>query len=209
MKQFNAEYIGEELEQIGIRIRQPIDIFLIGGCAMSFRKFKETTKDVDIVFRNKSDCDIFCDALFGAQYYEPLKIIDEYTRLEPLKMFENKDGFHLDLFVKKVCGKLELSKEIVKRAEFYKKYGNAAVYLVAKEDVFLFKSLASESRKRDLDDMRTIYQNLDWQAILKEIKSQKLSSQLTGLMISRMDEFKKTFDLDVPILNTLKKMNSA
>lgn len=37
-----------------------------------------------------------------------------------MKIFENKDGFHLDLFVTHVCGKLQLSKTMVERTEFYK-----------------------------------------------------------------------------------------
>src|SRR5882762_2882770 len=108
-KQFNAEYVINELEQIGLRVKQPISIYLIGGCSMSLRNLKTTTKDADIVFQNNNVCNIFTDALWGAGYLQPVKITDEYTKLETIKIYEKND-FRLDLFVRKVCGKLELSE---------------------------------------------------------------------------------------------------
>ena len=49
-RQFDASYIDHELNNIGSRIQRQVSIYLIGGCAMSFRNLKETTKDIDIVF---------------------------------------------------------------------------------------------------------------------------------------------------------------
>jgi len=203
--EFNAEYVDQELGNIGIRIKKKIDIYLIGGVAMSFRKLKETTKDIDIVFKNKEDYLIFKDALFGAQYHEPVIVKREYGHLDTMKMYENKDGFHLDIFVGHVLGKLDLSPSMMKRAELYKKYNNLTVYLISKEDIFLFKGLASEGRTRDLDDMRLLYPNLDWSAIKQELKSQKRSNELTSWFILRLEEFSKTYKLDVPILTELKR----
>jgi len=177
MEMFDAKYIDLELEKIGARVKTPLSAYLIGGCAMSFRNLKEATKDADILFKTRADCANFCGALFGAQYFEPLTIIDEYSRLDALKMFENKDKFHLDLFVKKVCRKMRLTESMSERAEQYKKYGKMDVLLVSKEDIFLFKSLASEGRRRDLDDMRAIYPNLDWDAMLEELAVQDLSTK--------------------------------
>lgn len=203
--EFNAKYVDKELETIGIRIKKPIEIYLIGGVAMSFRGLKETTKDIDIVFKNNQDYDIFTDALFGAQYHEPIVMKSEYENLETMKMFENKDTFHLDLFIGHVLRKLDLSDSMMKRAELYKKYGNLSVYLIAKEDIFLFKGLASEGRTRDLDDMRTIYPNIDWKIIKQELKSQKKSKELTAWFVRRLEKFNRIHKLDVPILKELKK----
>ncbi|MCX6778452.1 MAG: hypothetical protein NT157_06255 [Candidatus Micrarchaeota archaeon] len=205
MKQFDSEYIGRELTEIGIRVKKPIRIYLIGGCAMSFRGLKETTKDIDIVFKSKRDYEAFCDALFGAQYFEPVVIRAEHGKLNATRMYENKDGFHLDLFLKRVCMKMELSKGMEGRAEFHKQYGKMAVCLVSKEDIFLFKSLASERRKRDMSDMRALYSNLDWKLVKEELLSQRLSGELIELVIRRLEEFKTTYDLDVPLLDDLKK----
>lgn len=204
-KQFNSGYIDDELGKIGARIKIPMAVYLIGGCAMSFRGLKESTKDVDIVFKNQRDCGRFCEALFGAQYFQPVVIQNEHRDLHATKMYENKDGFHLDLFVKQVIRKLTLSKPMAERAELYKKYGNLAIYLLSKEDVFLFKGLASEGRKRDLPDMQVLYPNLNWDAIKQELYSQKLSKDLVEMFIRRLEKFNKTYQLDVPILNELKR----
>ncbi len=203
-KQFDAEYINTQLEEIGKRIAKPIKIYLIGGCAMSFRGLKESTKDVDIVFKNKEHLNLFLDALFGVQYFQPVQIKIEHEKLEPMRVYENKDGFHLDLFIEKVVGKLHLSDSMIARAELYKSYESLSVYLLSKEDIFLFKGLASESRERDLLDMRIIYPNINWGIIEKELNSQKLSKELTFLFIRRLERFREVHLLDVPLLKKLK-----
>ncbi len=208
-KQFNSPYIDAELGKIGARIKRPIQVYLIGGCAMSFRGLKESTKDVDIVFKTERDCKQFCEALFGAQYFQPVSIHNDHRQLHATKMYENKDGFHLDLFVKQVIRKLTLSKAMIERAELYKQYGNLGVHLLSKEDVFLFKGLASEGRKRDLPDMQVLYPNLNWEAIKQELYSQKLSKDLVEMFIRRLEEFNKIYQLDVPILTDLKRKFGA
>jgi len=92
------------------------------------------------------------------------------------------------------------------RAELFKSYGKLSVYLLSREDVFLFKGLASEGRRRDLPDMQLLYPNLDWKVIEKELASQALASELIGLFIRRLEEFQDTYRLDVPILARLRKM---
>jgi hypothetical protein len=203
--QFDAGYIDAELTRIGARIKKPMEIYLIGGCAMSFRGLKEFTKDVDIIFKTERDYELFCDALFGAQYHEPFTMKSEHEQLKAKRMFENKDGFHLDLFVKTVIGKLALSKSMTRRAELYRQYGDMAVCLLSKEDIFLFKGLASEGRKRDLPDMQAIYPGLNWGVIERELDSQELSEELKELFIRRLEEFNRVYRLDVPILRRLKK----
>jgi len=204
-RQFDADYIDKELQNIGTRIKKPLNVYLIGGCAMSFRKLKETTKDVDIVLRAKDGLQILSDALFGAQYHSPFQIKLEHEKLEPIRVYENKDGFHLDIFVETVVGKLHLSDSMIARAELYKTYGNLSVYLLSKEDIFLFKGLASEGRKRDLPDMAILYPRLDWKTIENELDTQKLSVDLKGLLKRRLEEFNKLYTLDVPLLRKLMR----
>lgn len=203
---FDAEYIDKELRTIAGHLRLKVRIYLIGGCAMSFRGIKESTKDIDVVFRTEREYRAFCDALMRSGYEEFVKMIDEYGCLQAMKMCENKDGFHFDLFLMEVCKKLNLSKSMAGRAEPYNGYGVLSVFLVSKEDIFLFKSLASEGRKRDLDDMKSLYPNLDWNVMLREIKSQRLSDGNVRSIIERFEEFKRVYELDVPILTKLKEL---
>ena len=98
-----------------------------------------------------------------------------------------------------------LSGSMIKRAEIYKKHGNMEIYLLSKEDVFLFKGFASEGRKRDLADMNVLYPGLDWDALKQELKIQKMPKRLMALFVSRLEEFSRTYKLDVPILRELKR----
>ncbi|MFQ5406300.1 MAG: hypothetical protein ACE5DI_04040 [Candidatus Micrarchaeia archaeon] len=34
-------------------LRRPLKVFLIGGCAMTFRNLKPSTKDVDLLFEDE------------------------------------------------------------------------------------------------------------------------------------------------------------
>jgi len=203
-KLYGKEKLLADLQAVGKKIPKEITVYLIGGCAMSFRGLKESTKDVDIVFKNKEHLNLFLDALFGVQYFQPVQIKIEHEKLEPMRVYENKDGFHLDLFIEKVVGKLHLSDSMIARAELYKSYESLSVYLLSKEDIFLFKGLASESRERDLLDMRIILSNINWGIIEKELNSQKLSKELTFLFIRRLERFREVHLLDVPLLKKLK-----
>jgi len=125
--------------------------------------------------------------------------------LHATRMFENKDGFHLDLFIGRVVGKLALSESMISRAELFKAYSNLFVYLVSREDIFLFKGLASEGRKRDLPDLQVLYPNLNWKIIEDELNSQSLGDDLRALFIRRLEAFSQAYQLEVPILSRLKK----
>ena len=66
---------------------------------------------------------------------------------------------------------LTLSGNMVKRAKKYKDYGNLAVYLVANEDIFLFKAMTS--RKGDISDCdRIMREGLDYEIMYNEIVEQ-------------------------------------
>ena len=206
-KQFDAQYVDGELGRIGARVKKQLGIYLIGGCAMSLRGLKESTKDIDIVFRNENDYEEFCNALFGAQFIEQTVISREHTALKATKMFENRDGMHLDLFVRHVLGKLRLSRTMVARAQMYKRHGKMTVFLLSPEDVFLFKSVASESRKRDLPDMLALYPSVDWTNAEKEIITQRLPTEFVDLVTRRLQEFSSTYSVDVPLLKKLAQEN--
>jgi hypothetical protein len=54
---------------------------------MSFRGLKETTKDIDIILKNEKEYKLFCSAVFGAEYWEPIVIILEYKTLSSRMFF--------------------------------------------------------------------------------------------------------------------------
>jgi len=66
------------LIQIDSLLKKEIEIYLLGGSAMSFYGLKDATKDVDVLFKNQYDCALFFNAITelgyetSEQYFPPL-----------------------------------------------------------------------------------------------------------------------------------------
>lgn len=84
--------------------------------------------------------------------------------------------FNLDVFVKRVLNKLYLSESMVSRAEIPEKFSSHEffrVQLVSKEDIFLFKTVTSMERVRDIEDLIALVETgLDYEVIIQELKNQ-------------------------------------
>ena len=52
---FTKEELELWLTALGSALDKPLDMYLIGGCAMSFRGIKDRTKDIDIVMSHQTD----------------------------------------------------------------------------------------------------------------------------------------------------------
>ena len=48
---------------MGLNIDKSIIIYMIGGCALSFKGLKPATKDIDIIVTSKPDFDVFNKAM--------------------------------------------------------------------------------------------------------------------------------------------------
>ena len=60
---FRKEELESWLVALGNAITKPLDMYLIGGCAMSFKGIKDRTKDIDIVMLKRSDLNRLREAL--------------------------------------------------------------------------------------------------------------------------------------------------
>ncbi len=84
--------------------------------------------------------------------------------------------FNLDVFVKRVLNKLHLSEGMVSRAEAPEEFSSHEwfkILLVSKEDIFLFKSVTSLERVRDLEDLIALVETgLDYEIIIHELEAQ-------------------------------------
>ena len=116
MKMFNGDYIKKELHGIEKSLKTRIDIFMIGGGAMSFHGLKDATKDVDIVVRSPEEFEVLRGALEKCSYREVFVKTGGYERMGASGIFENPDGFWWDAFVNAVCGGLALSPAMMERS---------------------------------------------------------------------------------------------
>ena len=173
-----------------------INLYLIGGGNMALRKIKEATKDIDVVIENNRAYQLFHAILTNVQVYSDPNVDSAsqrvvYVKEEPnlkytkslgamavYKKIDPKDqDFNLDVFVKRVGRKLYLSNTMKNRATLVRELRSLKVlrvYLVSKEDIFLFKGVTSVERERDIDDMkRLIESGLKFSTVISELQRQR------------------------------------
>jgi hypothetical protein len=166
---FNKDELEETLMKVGEKISEPIRIYMIGGCALSFRGLKAATKDIDIIVSNMADFDIF-DSSMKKNGFKQMNNRESEFYASALEVYM-KDESRIDVFLKEVGKMLVLSHGMTLRAEKYKDYGKLAVYLVSNEDIFLFKLMTS--REGDIYDCdRIMKEGLDYTIIYDEIVKQ-------------------------------------
>ena len=170
--QYSKSDIEQVLAQAGMQLAKPVKAFLIGGCAMTFRSLKPSTKDADLLFAGELEEQRFFTALkaigftelFPGSYDIPLKAKD---------VLVNEGGMQFDLFAKQVMRGLSLSNAMQKRAEKYAQYAKLEVFIASKEDIYLFKAITDRPFPRDYEDLFTLQQSgLDWKEVISEYEAQ-------------------------------------
>lgn len=171
---FNREELNELLVEVGSRIEKSIKIYMIGGCALSFKGLKAATKDIDIILTSKEDFNVFNKSMQKAGFGLMTERENEFY-LTALAIYRKEDS-RIDVFLKQVGKMLALTESMKKRAEKYQDYGKLDVYLVSNEDIFLFKSMTS--RAGDIFDCdRIMKEGIDYNIIYNEIAEQSKSGK--------------------------------
>jgi hypothetical protein len=167
---FNKEELNEWLVKVGSKTEKPLKIYMIGGCALSFRGLKDATKDIDIIVENQKDFDILDNAIKNAGFEIKTDLDDEFY-LTALAVYVKGDDSRIDVFLKQVGKMLKLTQSMIKRANFFHNYDKLSVHLISLEDIFLFKSMSS--RKGDIVDCdRIMRRGIDYDIVYNEIVEQ-------------------------------------
>ena len=166
---FNAKELDELLVRVGSKIEEPLKIYMIGGCALSFKGLKPATKDIDIIVTKKTDFNVFDKSMKENGFKSMTDRRSEFY-LTALAVY-GKDESRIDVFLRQVGKMLFLTDGMIRRAEKYKDYEKLAVYLVSNEDIFLFKAMTS--REGDiLDCDRIMKEGIDYDVVYNEIVAQ-------------------------------------
>ncbi|MDP2750279.1 MAG: hypothetical protein Q8O89_05605 [Nanoarchaeota archaeon] len=170
----NIEDQEQLLKLISRRIKKNISCYAFGGTAMMFYGYKNSTKDIDLVFGNEDDLSVFCEAIQELGYkkksllgiYKKEKIDDKNA---PLMFTRGEERF--DLFLKKIF-RTELSEKMKERLfgrhEFIEKDNSLIINILSKEDIILLKSITE--RENDYNDVLTICEKdeISWDIIVDE-----------------------------------------
>ena len=179
---------------IADNLEKDITCFAIGGTAMMFYGYKESTKDIDLVFHSNEDLKIFIKAIKKLGYEEKaiFGIYSKERQKDPGKprMFTMGDE-RIDLFNKKVFS-LELNPEIYGRFDFRGKK-NLIMNTPPKEWIIALKIITN--RDKDLVDIITICEkerSVDWSKVV-DIILKKPTRWLLLDMEETMQKLKKKF----------------
>lgn len=179
-----ADYIQKDIICVGI-----------GGTAMMFQGYKTTTKDIDLVFKNQQDREVFIKAIEKLGYTKKsLKLTYDEKRLNnkntPLIYSRGDERF--DLFIKDVFG-FEIEFENIQQRNDFIGKKELIILTLPKEYLILLKSITN--REKDYEDIETIIkieQNIDWDIIIGEaIKKRKNIPWILYDLEEKMQKLKK------------------
>jgi hypothetical protein len=148
----------------------------IGGTAMMFMGYKNTTKDIDLIFDTEKERDVFITAIEELGYKEKA-LADVYDQKRKQhtgkpRMFTRGDE-RFDLFVKDVFGyEISTKNEFTERRDYLGK-NEFTIHLLTKEDLILLKAITR--REKDHEDIETIIKiekNIDWDLMVDKAITQ-------------------------------------
>ena len=204
---FGREYLKREMEKLDGLVTDRVDIYIIGGGAMSFLNLKDATKDIDVIVGSGIEMEQLGDALARMDYFVPA-IRGPYKQMQASLIMENQDGFRWDIFVNVVCGGLSLSNSMKERALTLFSMDRLSVHMISLEDIFVFKSVTS--RERDREDMYLLFlQGLDFEVIRNEIirqNEQNRNAAWIAFFFNGLEEMVDRYSIVIPYFEEFHDM---
>ena len=194
------------LLNVSRRLKEKLTAYAIGGTAMMLLGFKEATLDIDIVFENEKDRDIFKSAIksLGYQGMDALQVYGA-KRNQPQMFRLNDERF--DLFAVQVIDFI-FSDNMHKRAEQIHQFGDNLILKIANpHDIILMK--CATDRLKDKDDARNIINatKINWDILIEEANKQiGLGKERAAFDLGCfLEDLKTQMKVDIPngILDTL------
>jgi hypothetical protein len=184
---------------ISKKLKRPINVYAVGGTAMMFLGFKDATLDIDLVFENKEDKEVFKEAIKSLGYRDMDATIVYGGRANSPEMFTLGDE-RFDLFVKEVIDFI-FSEEMQKRAKQTHQFeGNLILKVADPNDIILMK--CATDRLKDLDDAKSIIANfkVDWDLIFKEAQNQKRLGKIRAIFDLGffLEKLENKFKIEIP-----------
>jgi len=184
---------------ISRRLKKEITVYAVGGTAMMFLGIKDSTLDIDLVFKTVEDKDIFKHAAESLGYNKMDSIIVYGARKNKPEMLTLGDE-RFDLFVGDVIDFI-FSENMQKRAAATHQFGEKLILKIADpHDLILMK--CATDRIKDIDDSRKIInlKKINWNLILEEAKNQiKLGKYKAAFELGYfLEKLEKEVGLKVP-----------
>ena len=131
-----------------------------------------------------------------------------YSRMNLSDMLERDDGYRIDIFNDRVCGKLRLSDGMVSRSSERVRHEDVALSSCAMEDILIFKSITE--RDGDIDDCSRLIElnHVDWDVVLGETVEQVATGEDVWItwIADRLNVLSETMGVTIPILGDINRM---
>ncbi len=165
---------------IGNKLPKKITAYAIGGTAMMFHGLKDATLDIDLVFMNGKDRQVFTETAKSLGFKEMDSRVVYKTKdntPEMLKLGEVR----LDLFLPKVITS-SFSEKMQERAGQIHEFGNLIIKIADVHDIIIMKAVTG--REKDDVDIVKIIENskIDWGIIVGESQNQITLGNVRALM---------------------------
>ncbi|ELZ21076.1 hypothetical protein C475_18998 [Halosimplex carlsbadense 2-9-1] len=180
MAVFNGgDAIKEFLAECDSWLSESVEMYLLGGSAMTARGLKDQTEDIDLGLAVTTEFEhvygVIRDHGFEATN-EPTAAFEDVGKT--VELHHPDRGTQIDLFERQVVGKVWITERMHDRATEFWAGERATAYVLSDEDMFLLKAVSGgdvgAGRHRDIEDMRTYAQRgLTFDVILKEIEKQR------------------------------------
>ena len=212
---------GSLFEEIGAALKSPLTAYVIGGENMRIKGLKESTMDYDLVVGSEKGFRRLVRALEKIGYRAAMVRSSPEDGQMPLSgVFEHASKPTVDLFVKDVFGRIEVSDEMEKRSSRLA-HQNLSVGLLSNEDVFLLKAAAC--REGDLDDMAALAGengegggagreecSLDWDVVWGEIVGQNRAAgareRPAGGILDQLSHLADARGIAIPFMAKLRRL---
>jgi hypothetical protein len=173
------EAIREFLAELDRWLSDPVELYLLGGSAMTVRGLKDQTEDIDLALVVTVEFEHVYQALRDhgfAVSNEPTEPFEGVGKTLELRHPER--GFQIDLFEQQIVGKVRITDRMHDRAERFWDGDDATAYVLSDEDMFLLKAVSGGDlgggRQRDITDMQTYAQRgVAYEVVLAEIEYQR------------------------------------
>ena len=195
------------VEELSRSVREPIHLYLLGGGSMMYAGLKYFTKDIDLVVRTEHEYDVCVEAM-KRMGFRSIRPGAGYSRMNLSDMLERDDGYRIDIFNDRVCGKLRLSDGMVSRSSERVRHEDVALSSCAMEDILIFKSITE--REGDLEDSKAIITGtmVDWNVFLTELEEQIETGEDVWItwIADRLWLLREDVGLSIPVLDRVIRM---
>jgi cytochrome c2 len=199
------------LLSIARELKKHMTVYAVGGTAMMFYGFKDTTKDIDLVFTNNSEKNEFkeCAEKLGYNNYNAIQVYGTKPN-QPIMLARGKGKEErFDLFSRNVID-FYFSENMIQRSKNKFQFDkNLLLKIADPHDIILMK--CATDRLKDKEDAKDIIQNyeIEWNIILDESKQQLKEGKYRAVweIPQFLMELKKLgINMDKDIINKFLKL---